>query len=107
MSTTSGTQRCPEWCVAVHLDADETLHYSLSREVSVVSRRPARESPDERQHAFAVDQLVLVQHQEANERVPWLALLLHDGPVLDITVDSARRLATSLLESCGPEPGSC
>lgn len=98
MTNRSGTRNCPEWCIALHLDADETLHYSVSREVSVVSRAEAPASRGTDQHAFAVDTLLLVQHQEAQERIPWLALLLRDGPLLDITVDSARRLGESLLE---------
>lgn len=97
MDPRPGTQRCPEWCIALHLDADETLHYSASREVSVISRVPAPASRGRTPHAFAVETLVLVQHQESDEHVPWLALLLRNGPLLDITVDSARRLGAGLL----------
>ncbi|MBS3178899.1 MULTISPECIES: DUF6907 domain-containing protein [unclassified Pseudoclavibacter] len=97
MITRSGTPLCPAWCIALHLDADKTLHYGASREVSVVTRAPA--SHRERQQAFAIDTLVLVQHQERHERVPWLAILLRDGPVLDLTVDSARRLGANLTEA--------
>lgn len=110
----SGTDGCPEWCIALHLGDDETLHYGASREVSIISRRPdapqsatmqlvpAARTPDERRFAFAVDTLVVVQHQETHERIPWIALLLSDGPLLDLTTDSARRLGVSLLERGAP-----
>lgn len=105
MITRSGPPTCPRWCIALHFDDDDTLHYGASREVSVVARAPtaspvsATDPGGTARHADAVETLFLVQHQEGHDQLPWLTLLLRDGPLLDITVDSARRLGASLLES--------
>ena len=97
MTHTTGTNTCPTWCIALHLDGD-TLHHGASIELAVM-RRP---SPGERlfrpELSATPMTLELVAHQETGEPAPWIAVLHEGAAVLDLTTLSAEHLAAALRD---------
>ena len=97
MTHTTGTNTCPNWCIALHLDGD-TLHHGASIELAVL-RRP---SPGERlfrpELSATPMTLELVAHQETGEPAPWIAVLHEGAAVLDLTTLSAEHLAAALRD---------
>ena len=90
--------RCPVWCVAVHSaddHPDDRNHHSDAHSFGVTILR-TQFSDDKLIRVSVGTQLEILAFQPEDQPEPWLHIGDDETPGVDISVESARRLARAL-----------
>ncbi len=97
---------CPEWCVIDHAEEDhpdDRAHRDAGREIPVRLRVSDFSGSQATEH-LREERLVLGRWQRDGESRTWYFLGNDHGVALELSEDSARRVAEELARVLDPDP---
>jgi len=98
MPETWPAHRCPPWCVAVHAiddHPDDRIHHSSTRSFGIVAMHTSFSADSAVRTAIAA-QYEIVLFQPHLDPEPWIHLGDEETRGIDLSIESARRLAAEL-----------